>query len=561
MKKELTAIIIATLISSVCIPTIATIKGIERLEDEIMHLPYNYASLGSFSNLCVIAIASGLLLFLLGYLFYFKGLKNIYYKAIYSLTWFLTLIECFCLIKFELSISPAMISIMGDTDNAAEIRSFFELYFDWMSFFGVLLLIASAWALWHWAEKICDFVMKYKKTFIAIFILLIIFAKTGHKIGGGSASTPLQKTIYSLNHARKMSRIIQKMAEEKVNKVEILSDKSDVHSFIFIIGESGSRNMMGIYNKDYDSTPLCQRLVDSGNMFAFTDTISMKSVTALCIPPLLSFMDNESTTTDLSKFDSIVDVFSKANFQTYWVSNHEKLTRDMTYATMLGMKSNHYAHTAKISGCSEYVPWLCTKDEVILKPLDEYKEKYLGQSEKNFLAFHIMGSHARYVDRYPESFSKYKAEDVKDTRYDAKTRKGIAEYLNSIYYTDYILNEVISRFKEDDAILVYAPDHGEELGQGGFFGHGPTNISQYMVQIPLLIWVSDKYKEKRPENVKRIQKALNRPYMTDNLVHTIIDLAGITTKQFDATKSVVNEAFVIRDRIVADGKKYEDLRK
>ena len=49
--------------------------------------------------------------------------------------------------------------------------------------------------------------------------------------------------------------------------------------------------------------------------------------------------------------------------------------------------------------------------------------------------------------------------------------------------------------------------------------------------------------------------------MTDNLVHTIIDLAGITTKQFDATKSVVNEAFVIRDRIVADGKKYEDLRK
>ena len=80
--------------------------------------------------------------------------------------------------------------------------------------------------------------------------------------------------------------------------------------FLFIIGESGSRNMMGIYNKDYDSTPLCQRLVDSGNMFAFTDTISMKSVTALCIPPLLSFMDNESTTTDLSKFDSIVSANS-----------------------------------------------------------------------------------------------------------------------------------------------------------------------------------------------------------------------------------------------------------
>ena len=561
MKKELIAITVATLISSVCIPLIATIKKIERLDGEVMHLPYDYASLGSFSNLCVVAISSGFLLFFLGYLFYFKSLKSFYYKAIYSITWLLTLIECFCLIKFDLSISPPMISIMGDTNNAAEIRSFFELYFDWTSLLGILLLIVIAWVLWQWAEKIGDFVKEYKKAFISVFVLLIIFAVTGYKLGGNTASTPLQKTIYSLNHARKISNIINKMAEEKENKVEILSDKSDVHAFIFVVGESGSRNMMGIYNKAYDSTPLCQKLIDSGNMFAFTDTISMKSVTALCIPPLLSFMDNENTTTDLSKFDSIVDVFNKADFQTFWVSNHEKLTKDMSYATMLGMKSNHYAHTAKVSGCSEYVPWLCTKDEVVLKPLDEYKEKFLEQHKKNFLVFHLMGSHARYIDRYPESFAKYTTKDIKDTRYGSEVKKSIAEYLNSIYYTDYILNEIINRFKDDDAILVYAPDHGEELGEGGFFGHGPSNVSQYMVQIPLLVWVSDKYKEKRPENVERIKRALNRPFMTDNLSHAIIDMAGITTKQFEATKSVVNDAFTERPRIVTNGKKYEELRK
>lgn len=49
--------------------------------------------------------------------------------------------------------------------------------------------------------------------------------------------------------------------------------------------------------------------------------------------------------------------------------------------------------------------------------------------------------------------------------------------------------------------------------------------------------------------------------MTDLLAHTLADLAGIETKQFDATKSIVNDAFVPRDRIIFNNKKYEDLRK
>ena len=562
MKKELVAIIIATLISSAIIPLISTIKGIECLDGEVMRLPYDYPSLGHFSNLCVMAIITGFGLFLLKYVFYFKPLQKAYIKIIYFITWLLTLIESFCLIKFELSISPPMMSIMGDVDNLAEIRSFFDLYWDWASFFGILALIVVAWALWHFAENIANFILRFKKTFIAIFILLIVFAITGQKLGGNSASTPLQKTIYSLNHSRKISKIIAQMAADKTNKVEIISDKSDTAVFIFIIGESGSRNYMGIYNKNYDSTPLCQKLIDSGNMFAFTDTVSMKSVTALCIPPLICFMDNSNTTTDLSPFDSIVDVFDKANYQTFWLSNHEKITRDMSYATVLSMKSTHSAYTAKIEGTAEHVPWLCTKDDLLLKPLDEFIDKFVPQKEKNFFVFHLMGSHGRYIDRYPENFNRFKSEDVKDSIHTTEEQKTtVAQYLNSIYFTDYVISEILSRFKDMDAIMVYVPDHGEELWEGGFLGHGPTNVSKYMVEIPMLMWVSDKYKEKRPENIERIKKALHRPYMTDLLAHTLADLAGIEIKQFDATKSIVNDAFVPRDRIIFNNKKYEDLRK
>jgi heptose-I-phosphate ethanolaminephosphotransferase len=64
---------------------------------------------------------------------------------------------------------------------------------------------------------------------------------------------------------------------------------------------------------------------------------------------------------------------------------------------------------------------------------------------------------------------------------------------------------------------------------------------------------------KRPENIKRIEKALNRPFMTDNIVHMFLDLAGIETKQYDASKSVINDAYVPRERLI-NGIRYEDLK-
>ena len=133
--------------------------------------------------------------------------------------------------------------------------------------------------------------------------------------------------------------------------------------------------------------------------------------------------------------------------------------------------------------------------------------------------------------------------------------------MNTIYYTDYIINEIISRFADKDAIMVYVSDHGEEMWQSGFVGHGPTSVSKYMIEIPFLIWVSDKFKEKRLEKIQSIKESINKPFMTDNLTHVMLDLANIETKQYDPTKSVINQAYKVRDRIVINGLKYEDLRK
>ena len=535
MKKEITAIIIITLLSSMLLSVFWFFFEKQDSNNIQIEQVNTINKIGKYANNWVTAILTGVGLSLIGFLFYFKPLKKLYFILIYLLQIFIILIEIFCMYKFGLSISPPMMSIIADTNNILEIQGFFETYFDLASIIFVLAILCLSWLIWYFGEKIGDFIIKYKKIFIGIFVVLVILSLIGvGKIGGFSASTPLAKSFYAVKYWIKVKRNLAKLSNDKENRVEITKNESDTAFIIFIIGESESRHFMGIYNNKYDTTPLCQKLIDSGNLFAFTDTISMKSSTAQVMTPLLSFMENTTETTDLKKFDPIVDVFTKAGYQAFWISNHEKITKDLSYATYMSSRCNYVKFTAKMSGNTEFTPQYASKDEVVLPPLDEFLKNQVLQKDKNLFVFQIMGSHIRYV---------------------------LANYLNTILYTDYIMNEIINRFKDKDAILVYISDHGEEMWQAGFVGHGPSNVSKYMVEIPFLIWVSDSYKEKRPNNIARIQNSLNKPFMTDNLVHVLLDLAGIETKQYDATKSVINEKYIPRERIVVDGLKYEALRK
>lgn len=48
--------------------------------------------------------------------------------------------------------------------------------------------------------------------------------------------------------------------------------------------------------------------------------------------------------------------------------------------------------------------------------------------------------------------------------------------------------------------------------------------------------------------------------MTDNLVHVLLDLAEITTKQYKPQKSLINTSYIQEERVI-NGIKYLDLRK
>ena len=120
-------------------------------------------------------------------------------------------------------------------------------------------------------------------------------------------------------------------------------------------------------------------------------------------------------------------------------------------------------------------------------------------------------------------------------------KRTIAEYDNTVLYNDFVCDEIIKRFQNKDAIVFSFPDHGEEVyDTRNMCGHGLYNPSLPMQEIPFQIWTSDIFKEKHSDIIERMKGARNKPFNTANIIHTVMDICGIQTKDYENKKSLLN---------------------
>ena len=145
-------------------------------------------------------------------------------------------------------------------------------------------------------------------------------------------------------------------------------------------------------------------------------------------------------------------------------------------------------------------------------------------------------------------------------------RRIVADYDNAVRYNDRVVGEILDRCRTRDAVVVYLSDHGEEVFDYAHRNgriHDATlspDCCRHQYEIPFMIWMSDRYRAARPELAAAIARAVDRPYMTDDLPHLLLDLAGLSCHWFDPTRSVVNDRFdASRPRLLRDDKVDYDL--
>jgi lipid A ethanolaminephosphotransferase len=116
----------------------------------------------------------------------------------------------------------------------------------------------------------------------------------------------------------------------------------------------------------------------------------------------------------------------------------------------------------------------------------------------------------------------------------ASSSELINAYDNTILYTDYLVHSVIETLKNDfpdrRSCVIFISDHGESLGEGGYYMHGlPKSIApSCQLNIPFIVWTSDD-----TIKIKDIKSAGHY-----NIYHSVLNFLGMESPIYDETRNI-----------------------
>ena len=174
---------------------------------------------------------------------------------------------------------------------------------------------------------------------------------------------------------------------------------------------------------------------------------------------------------------------------------------------------------------------------------------------RKMIFVHLLGAHAHYDLRSPSSFHQFSGRDdaiMKQMRADGRSvwvRMLRNSYDNAMLYQDFILSRLLHSFKTEvgaggSGAFLYTPDHGEEVGHTrDFAGH---SLSESGAVVPMIAWTAP---AKDPATRRELEQ---RPFQTDRLNWTILDLARIQTRMDQPQFDLFSPRFTAWPRRIGD---------
>ncbi len=444
-------------------------------------------------------------------------------------------------------------SFLEDTDfwfvfqtNTSESIAFLGNYLSWG--IGLIVLIYTLVSFFLLTIKISTgSISAWRRSIIilpaALFMLMSGFS---YSTEASNYVIDFYKSFYNYNHALKLYDDHARDRVKNLQPVSINLPDSVQKTFVVIIGESLNRKHMSLYGYNRRTTPQLDKI--KNELYVFDNVASSDIQTSGVLKKILTFTNSESPDNYYNK-PSIIELFNALKFDTYWIDNQLNKPNDNAPDIYI-----------KISRLSKFYTNLnfSKQDESVI-PL---VRKILNKNDRSdkFIVIHLMGSHLPYKQHYPKSFDKFaNFADISSPKKNQLTidqLKVINQYDNSVLYNDFVVSSILSLVKEKGGLtyMLYFSDHGEEVYDEKIYsGRSCDNITKNMCHIPAMIWLSEDYKRVRMLDVKK-----NRPYSSENMIHTIIDLSFIKYADFDSTRSLVSEHFRERLRYV-NGRSYSTL--
>ena len=497
--------------------------------------------------------------------------------------YFFAIIDAFCVEKFRARFGFEILNVILET-NPRESSEFVNKYIGLdglLSSVGIIfLLIIFHYLLLLRNRKLNNFFDQlFKSQAIRILVTVIIIASiilsspcrksfvdflcsddlesADEYINNKSFNTPVNNLFFGMKMRQLANKQIGKMAEYQ-RTVRVDSCSYTTPQIVLIIGESYIKRHSQLYGYKKETTPrqLLRTQEDSdGKLIAFTDVVSTANLTSIFFKNAFSFHSVDSTN-DWSESALFPIVFRLSGYTVFFITNQfvKSITLDIFNASGgLFLNDNRidtiqFDHRNTIS--HQY-------DAELLADYDSLKQ-FRGQY--NLIIFHLAGQHIDFYERSPDNHKKFLANDyIYRTDLNDSERQTIADYDNATLYNDFVVNAIIEEFKEENAVVIYMSDHGEECYDNLHrMGRLPKGIySPEMVkneyEIPFWIWCSEQYLQQHPDIFQQIIQASNRPFMTDDLPHLLVYLAGISYHEYDESRNILSHNFNIHRKRLLNG--------
>ena len=526
---------------------------------------------------------------------------RLWVKALlYIFLYGVAIVDVFCYVRFESTLTPTMLMLVAET-SSQEAREFLSGYLSFailMTSVGWILLLMLIHIIWTFIRRRLNnarrlMVLPKLNEGVVIGIQAVLGCLVAWCLYSSISQTWNNKVavrrLFSCatlgdvereqnrkDHAKLYLPVYRlafgiyanSLADQQLEQLEIAGgDQIQIDSCCFripdivlVIGESYNKHHSQLYGYDKPTTPRQRTMAEEGSLVPFSDVVSSWNLTSFVFKHMLSLwaVGDSGAWCDKPLFP---EVFRRAGYHVTFLTNqflpHAK---EAVYDFSGGFFLSDSVLSRRFF--DERNTTLYRYDDGLLKELQQRD----GKGRLTIL--HLMGSHVDYSARYPKAFRQFTPQQYNRPELTPKQLQTLAHYDNSLLYNDSILKAVTRHFADRDAVVIYVPDHGEEVFDSEPYTSGRLHnadidyrLARNEMEIPFWIWGSPLYRKNHPYGWRAIQAAKDRPLMIDALPHLLLYLGGISTPLYRSELNIISPDYnVNRPRILKGTTDYDSLK-
>lgn len=327
----------------------------------------------------------------------------------------------------------------------------------------------------------------------------------------------------SLQITSKPIKTLTKTAEDTKNIG--LSARNEL--LVMVVGETARADRFSLNGYKRLTNP---ELAKQG-VVSFSNVSSCGTSTSVSLPCMFSVLGRKDYEKEKAlHMENALDVLSDHGVEILWRDNNSDSKGVATRMQYEDFKSPTYNPVCH-GEC---------RDIGMLSGLDEYIKSKKGKDI--LIVLHQMGNHGpEYYRRYPKEFEKFTPMCMTGDIRNCTKEEVDNSYDNAILYTDYFLSEVINFLKKYDdqyeTAMLYVSDHGESLGEHGFYLHAaPYMIApKEQTHIPAILWLGKNF----DYNMGQVKPYIDYPLSHDDVFCSLMVAYEMESKTCESKRAML----------------------